>query len=111
MAGPASLGIAGAIPCRCVERATTGRRGRGVPQIIRRRFLLTKSRSGASRPRLDSPHQGSPEGNKKPHQPGEWMTMLALVEGHPNIDVMIFYVVASAILAATLYYFHHKQTE
>jgi hypothetical protein len=38
------------------------------------------------------------------------MTMLALVEEHPNIDAMVFYVVASAILAATLYYFHHKQT-
>jgi hypothetical protein len=38
-------------------------------------------------------------------------TMIALVEGHPNIDVMVFYVLASAILAATLYYFHHKQIE
>jgi hypothetical protein len=38
-------------------------------------------------------------------------TMIALVEGHPNIDVMVFYVIASAILAATLYYFHHKQIE
>jgi hypothetical protein len=38
-------------------------------------------------------------------------TMIALVEGHPNIDVMVFYVFASAILAATLYYFHHKQIE
>ena len=36
--------------------------------------------------------------------------MLALVEGHPNIDVMIFYVLASALLAVTLYYFHRKQT-
>jgi hypothetical protein len=36
------------------------------------------------------------------------MTMLALVEAHPNIDVMVFYVVASAILAATLYYFHTR---
>jgi hypothetical protein len=35
--------------------------------------------------------------------------MFALVEGHPNIDVIIFYVLASAILAATLYRFHHKQ--
>jgi hypothetical protein len=38
----------------------------------------------------------------------EWETM---VEGHPNIDVMVFYVLASSILAATLYYFHHKQIE
>jgi hypothetical protein len=35
--------------------------------------------------------------------------MFALVEGHPNIDVIIFYVLASAILAATLYHFHQKQ--
>ena len=37
--------------------------------------------------------------------------MMALVEGHPNIDIMAFYVLASAILVATLYYFHHKQIE
>jgi hypothetical protein len=35
--------------------------------------------------------------------------MFALVEGHPNIDVMIFYVFAVAILAATLYRFNRKQ--
>jgi hypothetical protein len=35
--------------------------------------------------------------------------MFVLVEGHPNIDVMVFYVVASALLAVTLYYFHRKQ--
>ena len=35
--------------------------------------------------------------------------MFTLVEGHPNIDVMIFYMLGSAILAATLYYHHHKQ--
>lgn len=35
--------------------------------------------------------------------------MFALVEGHPNIDLMIFYVIASAALAATLYYHHQKQ--
>jgi hypothetical protein len=39
------------------------------------------------------------------------MTMIALVEGHPNIDVMAFYLLASAILAATLYYVHHRQIE
>jgi hypothetical protein len=39
------------------------------------------------------------------------MTMLALVEGHPNIDAIVFYVLAAAMLAAALYYFHHKQTE
>jgi hypothetical protein len=37
------------------------------------------------------------------------MTMFALVEGHPNIDIMIFYVIATVILAATLYYHHDKQ--
>jgi len=37
--------------------------------------------------------------------------MLALVEGHPNIDAIIFYVVACAILAATLYFFHTRQME
>jgi hypothetical protein len=35
--------------------------------------------------------------------------MFALVEGHPNVDVIIFYVFASAILAGILYHFHHKQ--
>ena len=35
--------------------------------------------------------------------------MFALVEGHPNFDVMIFYVLAAAILAATLYRFNRKQ--
>ena len=34
--------------------------------------------------------------------------MLALVEGHPNIDVVIFYLLASASLAATLYYCHTR---
>jgi hypothetical protein len=37
------------------------------------------------------------------------MAMLALAEGHPNIDVMVFYVLASVLLATTLYYFHRKQ--
>lgn len=36
------------------------------------------------------------------------MAMLALVEAHPNIDAMVFYALASAVLAATLYYFHHR---
>jgi hypothetical protein len=36
------------------------------------------------------------------------MTMLALIESHPNIDVMVFYVLASAGLAATLYYFNTR---
>jgi len=39
------------------------------------------------------------------------MTMLALVEGHPNIDAIVLYALAAAILAAALYYFHNKQTE
>jgi hypothetical protein len=40
----------------------------------------------------------------------EWR-MIALVEGHPNIDAIALYVLMSAILAATLYYFHRKQME
>lgn len=36
------------------------------------------------------------------------MAMLALMEAHPNIDAMVFYTLASAILAATLYYFHTR---
>lgn len=39
----------------------------------------------------------------------ERMTMFAFVEGHPNFDVMIFYLLASTILAVTLYYFHQKR--
>ena len=35
--------------------------------------------------------------------------MFALVEGHPNIDVMIFYVIGSAIFAYMLYRHHRKQ--
>jgi len=35
--------------------------------------------------------------------------MLALAEGYPNVDVMIFYVLASVLLATTLYYFHRRQ--
>ena len=35
--------------------------------------------------------------------------MFALVEAYPNIDVMIFYVVGSAIFAFTLYRYHRKQ--
>jgi hypothetical protein len=58
---------------------------------------------------LDSGHQGSPEGNKKPHRTREWIAMFALVEGYPNIDVMILYVVGSAIFAFMLYRYHRKQ--
>jgi hypothetical protein len=68
----------------------------------------TKSTTGESRPRLNLHDQGSPEGNKKPRLPEEWMPMLALVEGHPNIDAVVFYLLASAVLAATLYYFHTR---
>ena len=34
--------------------------------------------------------------------------MLALVEAHPNIDMMVFYALATAILAGTLYYYPHQ---
>ena len=37
--------------------------------------------------------------------------MIALVEGHQNIDALVFYLLMSTILAATLYYFHRRQTE
>jgi hypothetical protein len=39
---------------------------------------------------------------------GERMKMVAL-GGHPNIDVMVFYLLASALLAATLSCFHREQ--
>jgi hypothetical protein len=29
--------------------------------------------------------------------------MLALIEGHPNIDAVIFYILACAVLTVTLY--------
>jgi hypothetical protein len=35
--------------------------------------------------------------------------MLALIEAHPNIDVIVFYILATAILTATLYR-HHRKT-
>ena len=34
--------------------------------------------------------------------------MLALIEGHPNVDVIIFYVLASALLTLILYRHHQK---
>jgi hypothetical protein len=34
--------------------------------------------------------------------------MLALIEGHPNIDVIIFYIIATAVLTVTLYRHHRK---
>jgi hypothetical protein len=48
-------------------------------------------------------------GEEKATPTKERMTMFAFAEGHPNIDVIIFYVLASAILAVSLYYFHQKQ--
>jgi hypothetical protein len=35
--------------------------------------------------------------------------MFAFAEGHPNIDVMIFYVVGSATFAYMLYRYHREQ--
>jgi hypothetical protein len=58
---------------------------------------------------LDFAHQGSPEGKKKPHQTREWMTMLATVEAYPNVDIMVFYAVATAIFALMLYRYHRSQ--
>ena len=34
--------------------------------------------------------------------------MLALIEGHPNIEVIIFYILAFAVLTVTLYRYHRK---
>jgi hypothetical protein len=34
--------------------------------------------------------------------------MLALVQGHPNIDVIVFYIVAFGLLTLTLYRYHRK---
>jgi hypothetical protein len=47
------------------------------------------------------------EKEARPNQEG--MAMLALAEAHPNIDVMVFYLIASALLAATLYHFHRRR--
>jgi hypothetical protein len=41
----------------------------------------------------------------------EWNAMLTLVEGHPNLDMIVVYAPASAVLVAALYYFHHRQME
>jgi len=49
------------------------------------------------------------QGDEEATPTKERMTMFALVEGHPKLDVIIFYVLVSAILAATLYHFHQKQ--
>ena len=35
--------------------------------------------------------------------------MFALIEGHPNVDVIIFYIIATAVLTFTLYR-HHRKT-
>jgi len=34
--------------------------------------------------------------------------MLALIQGHPNIDVIVFYIVATTLLTMTLYRYHRK---
>lgn len=34
--------------------------------------------------------------------------MLALIGGHPNVDVIIFYILASALLTFILYRHHRK---
>jgi hypothetical protein len=77
-------------------------------QIGKPASLRTKSATAMPGRQINCRRQGSPEGNKKPRQP-RVDHMFALVEGHPNIDVMIFYVFAAAILAATLYRFNRKQ--
>jgi hypothetical protein len=62
-------------------------------------------------PRLDFGHQRLARGEEEATPAREWMTMLALVEGHPNIDALIFYAIATAILVTALYRFYHKQME
>ena len=37
------------------------------------------------------------------------MTMLATVEAYPNVDILIFYAVATAIFALMLYRYHRAQ--
>jgi hypothetical protein len=37
------------------------------------------------------------------------MTMLATVEAYPNVDILVFYVVATAIFALMLYRYHRTQ--
>jgi hypothetical protein len=34
--------------------------------------------------------------------------MLALIQGHPNVDVIVFYIAATALLTMTLYRYHRK---
>jgi hypothetical protein len=34
--------------------------------------------------------------------------MLALIKAHPNIDLIVFYVLASAVVGLTLNYFHTR---
>jgi hypothetical protein len=58
---------------------------------------------------LDSDIKARPRGKKKPHQTREWMAMLATVEAYPNVDIMVFYVVATAIFALMLYRYHRTQ--
>jgi hypothetical protein len=36
-------------------------------------------------------------------------TMLTLVEGHPNADLMLFYLIAAITLGALLYRFHQRR--
>jgi hypothetical protein len=57
-----------------------------------------------------SPIKARPQGTRS-HTSHGVDAMIALVEGHPNLDVIVFYALASVILAATLYYFHHRQIE
>ncbi len=35
--------------------------------------------------------------------------MLTLLEGHPNVDVMLFYAIATTALGVLLYRFHRRQ--
>jgi hypothetical protein len=64
-------------------------------------------RSGTLAARLQESRLARGEEEATP--PEEWIAMLALVEGHPNVDVIIFYIFAAAILTLLLYR-HHRKT-
>jgi hypothetical protein len=85
--------------CRKCERSSG--RCENHPHKVGYRRILRPARFVAIKAR--------PEGEKEATPAGEWIAMLALIEGHPNVDVIIFYVLASALLTLILYR-HHRKT-
>jgi hypothetical protein len=92
---------------------TIAGRARRASGIIARSHLplRRKSTTGARAMRLAFHTSGLARREQEAPPAMEWNAMTALVEGHPNLDVIVFYALASVILAATLYYFHHRQIE